>query len=103
MFQGYGNKMYSLISGFTVALVTNSALIVNWAEIGKYIQEPLYKCFQPKTNLKSELDYGNPKQLANVFKFPYMSQVSFRHPKNLSRLYKWSSINLKQPRLVFIF
>lgn len=42
---GYGNKLYSLITAFLIALVTESALLIDWPEIEKHIKEPFTMSF----------------------------------------------------------
>jgi hypothetical protein len=90
--------MYSLLSGFVVALVTNSAIIVNWTEIDRYIQEPVEKCFQTGTNLDNELNYLNPKY--KPYSFPYLTANSFNEHKQLASIWKWSNIEFDKRRLV---
>ena len=38
---GYANKLYSMLSSLIVAIITDSAFIVNWHNISLYIREPL--------------------------------------------------------------
>ena len=39
--EGYGNRLYSFLSSLLIALLTDSALIVNWRGIEKYIEPPI--------------------------------------------------------------
>ena len=83
----------------TVALVTNSALVVNWTGIDKYIQEPLEKSFQTKTiDLNDELNYLNPNK--ETYEFPYLTSVSYKQHKDILNLWKWSNIEVEKRRLV---
>jgi len=52
---GYGNKLYSMLTSFMVAVVTESALLIDWPTIDKYIEEPFNLAFH-KFNDKSPLD-----------------------------------------------
>jgi hypothetical protein len=38
---GYGNRLYSVISSFLIALLTNSSLVVRWKEIETYVDLPI--------------------------------------------------------------
>ena len=39
--EGYGNRLYTFLSSLLVAVLTDSALVVNWEGINKYIQPPI--------------------------------------------------------------
>ncbi len=39
--EGYGNRLYTFLSSLLIALLTDSALIVNWRGIEKYIEPPI--------------------------------------------------------------
>lgn len=82
---GYGNKMYSIISGFLLALITNSAIIITWPEIDNYIQEPLPLSFLPDpTRTKNELSFMHrPKGL---YRFPNLSPNAFNPVKTLLKM-----------------
>lgn len=54
---GYGNKLYSLITAFLIALVTESALLIDWPEIGNYIKEPFTMSFH-RFNDSTYLDFN---------------------------------------------
>ena len=54
---GYGNKLYSLITAFLIALVTESALLIDWPEIEKYIKEPFNMSFH-QFNDSTPLDFN---------------------------------------------
>jgi hypothetical protein len=88
--------MNSLISGFTFALMTNSALIVSWSEIDKYIEEPMEECFQinPSDN---ELNYRHRKE----YEFPYLTYNSFAAQKKLEKNWGWENIPLTKNRFLF--
>lgn len=44
---GYGNKIYAFLTSFTIALLTDSALIMRWPSINNYIQEPFTMAYGP--------------------------------------------------------
>ncbi len=52
---GYGNHIYSLITGFTVAIYTNNAFIVNSTDIHDYIDEPLLHMFLTRKKNEQKL------------------------------------------------
>lgn len=54
---GYGNRMYSMLSAFLIAVVTESALLIKWPPIDKYIDCPLVDTFRV-FNDSSFLDYN---------------------------------------------
>jgi hypothetical protein len=83
---GYGNKLISVVTAFLVALVTDSAVIINMASIGQYIQEPLYKCFQENSSINNELSYLYDPQ--SVYDMPVsFTNVSYKVKKDLTQLY----------------
>lgn len=57
---GYGNNLYSLMTAFLVATITESALLIDWPQIKNYIKEPFKMSFH-KFNDSSPLDF-NQKQ-----------------------------------------
>lgn len=52
---GYGNRMYSMMTAFFVALLTDSALLIDWPYIDQYFETPLQFAFT-KFNDSSSLD-----------------------------------------------
>ena len=38
---GYGNRLYSVLSSFLIALLTNSSLVIKWKEIEPYVDLPI--------------------------------------------------------------
>ena len=42
---GYGNRIYSMLTSLVIAILTDSALLIQWNEIENYIEEPLYCSF----------------------------------------------------------
>ena len=82
---GYGNKINSLCSGFLVAVVTRSAFIVNLADIDKYIEEPMEKCFSNFSAQHNELNSNYAEN--ETFIYPENTFNSFNANKNLENLY----------------
>lgn len=82
---GYGNKLIQIISAFTVALITDSAVIINVTDIGKYVDEPLFDCFQTEQNVSNVLNYlHEPNQ---TFWMPKSSLISWLPEKRIADLY----------------
>jgi hypothetical protein len=83
-----------------MALVTNSALIVNWTDINMYIQEPMHSCFITNGSIQNELSYAYRKE--ETWKFPSRTTNSFSAKKNLANFWKYKpeKVNNKH-RLVF--
>ena len=42
---GYGNRMYSVLTSFVIAILTDRALVINWPSIYPFVKEPFYKAF----------------------------------------------------------
>ena len=78
---GYGNKLYSMLTSLVIALITDSAFVVRWIDIDRYIQEPLFKTFHnfSKRNLL------NAKYKPKIG-FTANSTFSWLLYKNMSRL-----------------
>ena len=68
---GYANRLYSMLSSLTIALVTDSAFIVRWSRINNHIKEPFFKTFH---------DFGSDQ---NEFNIDYNPGNVF-HPKDVS-------------------
>jgi hypothetical protein len=78
---GYGNRMYSCLSGFVTAIVTRSALIIIWNDIDQFIEEPMYGMFlYNSSNYTNELSYKYDKN--NTYTFPSQTIVTYRMRKN---------------------
>lgn len=73
---GYGNRMYSMLTAFFVAVVTESALLIDWPYIENYIQTPLTNAFT-KFNDSSFLDFNQ--------KIPEICTISTNSPNTWQR------------------
>jgi hypothetical protein len=82
-----------------MALITNSALIVNWTDINMYIQEPMHSCFITNGSIQNELSYEYRKE--ETYAFPYLTPNSFSSEKNLSQFWKYKPEEVNKTRLVF--
>jgi hypothetical protein len=83
---GYGNKLISVVNAFAVALLTNSAVIINMTEIHLYIREPLHQCFQESRLVNNELSYLY--EPSSVYMMPVVTtKVAYQAKKNLSQVY----------------
>jgi hypothetical protein len=83
---GYGNKLYSILSALTVSLITDSATLVDWPSIAKYIDEPLYGFFVANFSAQNELSPFYKR--SDVFEFPYKTYNSYKLSKNLNYAFK---------------
>lgn len=54
---GYGNQVYIMLSAFLVALLTDSALLIDWKHIDKYVESPLESTFK-RIDDSSSLDFA---------------------------------------------
>jgi hypothetical protein len=70
-----------------MALVTNSAVIVHWPDIDKYIQEPMRGCFQTNTTINNELSLLYKAN--ETRRFPHMSPNSFNVNKKLETIWRY--------------
>lgn len=43
---GYANKIYTVLTAMTAAVLTDSALVIEWKNIDTYIESPLRNTFQ---------------------------------------------------------
>lgn len=42
---GYANKLYGFLSSLLIAILTDSALVVEWKDIEGFVEEPLWQAF----------------------------------------------------------
>jgi hypothetical protein len=84
---GYGNKLIQVINAFTVALLTDSAVIINISYIGEYVEEPLYKTFQT-TNIVTSINDLNYLHDPNTTHWlPKWTQVAWQETKIIKNMY----------------
>ena len=57
---GYGNRIYSMLSAFLTAIISDSAFLIDWPFIDNYINCTLFNVFT-KFNDKSFLDFNQKK------------------------------------------
>ena len=53
---GYGNKLYTLLSALTIAILSDSAMLAEWPQVDKYVEEPLdafFTSFSGPTDLNT--------------------------------------------------
>ena len=81
-----------------MALYTNSALIISWKDIDKYIEEPFYKCFISNSSIDNELSYLYRKN--ETENMPYMTSLSFKTNKLLKNFWRFRP-NENKTRYVF--
>jgi hypothetical protein len=85
---GYGNKLIAVVDAFAIALLTNSAVIIDMAEIDRYISEPMYMCLVREKNsstANNELSYlYEPNR---TYMMPAKTKVSLKRVKNLRDMY----------------
>ena len=53
---GYGQKVYSFLTSLLIAILTDSALLVNWKHIDKFIDEPMYQTFNRFDHVMNEFN-----------------------------------------------
>ena len=77
---GYGNNIYSMLSAFMIAVLTESALLIDWPEIDKYIEPPFNLSFS-RFHDSSELDLS--QKSPPIFVVHPETENSFRREKRL--------------------
>ena len=82
---GYGNRMYSILTSFVIAILTDRALIIKWESMHPYIKEPFNMTFYNFTGLQNEfnVDY----KMNEVYNFTW-STNNWRINKTLNELVK---------------
>lgn len=60
---GYGNRIYSMLSAFLVAILTDSVLLIDWPGIEANIQPPFELTFDRFNGQSTVLDVGNVNDL----------------------------------------
>ena len=87
---GYGNKIYSMLTSMIIALLTDSALIIKWNDIDKYIEEPFKNTFNQNVylNLISNLDKRSKSMIVEMR--PKLSKYMWidEKEKNLDEIIK---------------
>jgi hypothetical protein len=89
---GYGNRLYAFINAFTLALLTESKLILNWKHIDKYIDilEQLESKGEKTFSLNSKFKvYGaSPRKIV----FDTHTANAWQKHKNMSQIAASSSV-----------
>lgn len=90
---GYGNNVYSYLTALLTAILTESALLVDWPQIEKYIEEPLkfaYTKFKDSSyldfNQKKPTIYGLNLVSINTWKFEKILNINETLPDKYSRI-----------------
>lgn len=65
---GYGNRVYVFLSSFSIALLTESALIIRWPNIKDYIEEPFMMAFDDGFTRESPFNYEHNSSSILVLK-----------------------------------
>ena len=70
---GYANRLYSMLTSFVIAIITDSALIIRWNHISKYIKEPFNLTFNDfsKQNNELNVDYNSSEFFQPQTAFPW--------------------------------
>ncbi len=87
---GYANRMYTVLSGLLIAILTDSACIIKATEFKNYIEPPLFNSFVAKIDLNDATEI-KPKQ-AFVLNKNLNTLISTKLPQTFENLiYKMSS------------
>ncbi|CAF1088724.1 unnamed protein product [Brachionus calyciflorus] len=90
---GYGNKVYGLISALVIAIITDSAVLIDWPEAEKFIESPLKDTFK-KFNTTFQLSLGYTGNTSNYHQHA-LSQNDWIYEKRLEYLVNKSIPNDK--------
>ena len=84
---GYGNKLYSLVSALVVAVLSERALIVRWHGIEQYMSEPLKLAFHNFTTHRDPFnaDY-NTSNLTNTQQIVSNYMLDWQLNRNIDML-----------------
>ena len=64
---GYGNYLYAMTSSLVIAILTDSALIIQWPGISKFVDEPLLKTFE---NFTQSNEFNTEYQNNTIYQVP---------------------------------
>lgn len=71
---GYGNRVNTLLSAMTIAILTERRLFIGWPESVDFIQEPFPDCFKyPNSNSQN-----NPRKISPNIQFFYKKEKDMR-------------------------
>ncbi|CAF0917356.1 unnamed protein product, partial [Brachionus calyciflorus] len=81
---GYGNKIYAILTALVLGVLTESAVIIKWPGIEQFINTPLKNIFYdyPQTS-QFNINYKNK---SNNFYFQSDYEYSWKYKKNLDYL-----------------
>ncbi|CAF1044801.1 unnamed protein product, partial [Brachionus calyciflorus] len=80
---GYANKLYAILTSLFIAIINDSALILDWPEIAQYINPPLIDVF---TQFDDESHFNlNFKPKQNLI-LPEETENSWKYEKSLKDL-----------------
>ena len=99
-FNGYGNRVYTFLTAFVIAILDDRALVfTNWSIIGFFVKEPAHAAFRDFANKTSlfNVDYRSD-EVATIPTWP----SAFTNDKDLDRVVETtvSSSNVSRVRLL---
>lgn len=84
-YAGYGNQLIQIINAFVVALITDSAVVLNnMTHLSHFVEEPLFNCFQTNQASSNELSYLY--QYNQTYLVPASTENTLKPNKNVSSL-----------------
>ncbi|CAF0871454.1 unnamed protein product [Brachionus calyciflorus] len=95
---GYGNKIYGLLSAFTVSVLTESAIFIDWPEAEAFFQPPLNNTFK-KYPAHSSLSFEFKNRTLN-YRLTTQDKNHFEYKKNLDFLLN-ETIPFHKTRLLY--
>lgn len=94
---GYGNKMVQVINAFMVAMLTDSAVVINMTRVPNYFLDPLPGSFRIHKSAKNETNYLFEPE--NTYRMPIGTNLTWSPKKSLNSVYTTFPAN--HTRLVF--
>ena len=95
---GYGNRMYSVITSFVIAVLSERALIVKWENIRPYIREPFKMSFH---TFDGPNEFNIDFKPDEVILFP-KCDGNWEIKKNLKELIKTRLPPMKAQRVAYV-
>ncbi|CAF0990978.1 unnamed protein product [Brachionus calyciflorus] len=65
LYAGYGNKIYTVLSSLLIAILTDSAIRINWPKINNYIQPTLLDIFDDSLQFYKDYFHLNSSNINN--------------------------------------
>ena len=88
LYGGYGNKLNTLLTSLVMAILSDSALLIEWKHISQFVQEPLLSSFYNASlnQTNNDFNYNYNNDSINFFQLP--EKNAWKTNKNMTELIK---------------